>query len=85
MVLITAVEDIHVATNAFRRGAVTISLKPFERVQLESFVSRAIEHRRFRLQNALYRHNLEETAPPTPRSCGRPSRNRSAATTSLLK
>ena len=61
VVLITAVQDIHVATNAFRRGAVDYLLKPFERVQLESVVSRAIEHRRIRQQNALYRHNLEET------------------------
>jgi putative nucleotidyltransferase with HDIG domain len=61
VVLITAVQDIHVATNAFRRGAVDYLLKPFERAQLESVVSRAIEHRRLRQQNALYRHNLEET------------------------
>jgi len=60
VVLITAVQDIHVATNAFRRGAVDYLLKPFERVQLQSVVSRALEHRRLHQQNALYRHNLEE-------------------------
>jgi putative nucleotidyltransferase with HDIG domain len=59
VVLSTAVHDIHVATNAFRRGAVDYLLKPFERPQLESVVARAIEHGRLLQQNNTYRHNLE--------------------------
>ena len=31
VVMLSAVNDIHVATNAFRRGAVDYLLKPFER------------------------------------------------------
>jgi DNA-binding NtrC family response regulator len=34
VVMFTAVHDIHVATNAFRRGAIDYLLKPFERNQL---------------------------------------------------
>lgn len=60
VVLITAVHDINVATNAFRRGAADYLLKPFTRVQLESVVGRAIEHGRLLQQNTLYRHNLED-------------------------
>jgi putative nucleotidyltransferase with HDIG domain len=60
VVMLTAVHDIHVATNAFRRGAIDYLIKPFERVQLESVVSRAIERGRLRKQKDLYLHNLEE-------------------------
>jgi putative nucleotidyltransferase with HDIG domain len=60
VVMITAVHDIHVATNAFRRGAVDYLLKPFERAQLLTVVSRAVEHSRARHQNAAYRENLEQ-------------------------
>lgn len=60
VVLITAVHDINVATNAFRRGAADYLLKPFTRVQLESVVGHAIEHGRLLQQNNAYRHNLEE-------------------------
>lgn len=60
VVLVTAVHDIHVATNAFRRGAVDYLLKPFKRAELESVVSRAIEHGHLRRQNNLYRQNLED-------------------------
>jgi putative nucleotidyltransferase with HDIG domain len=59
VVVCSAVNDIHVATNAFRRGAVDYILKPFEREELHSVVMRAVEHGRLRKQNALYRHNLE--------------------------
>jgi putative nucleotidyltransferase with HDIG domain len=58
----SAVNDVHVATNAFRRGAIDYILKPFERVELQSVVIRAVEHGRLRKQNALYRHNLEAIA-----------------------
>jgi putative nucleotidyltransferase with HDIG domain len=60
VVMCTAVQDIHVATNAFRRGAIDYLLKPFERVQLESVVVRALELGKLQRQNAAYRHNLEE-------------------------
>jgi putative nucleotidyltransferase with HDIG domain len=59
VVMCSAVNDIHVATNAFRRGAIDYILKPFERTELHSVVMRAIEHGRLRKQNAIYRHNLE--------------------------
>lgn len=60
MVMLTAVHDIHVVMSSFRRGAIDYLLKPFERVQLESVVRRAIEHGRLKRQTALYRHSLEE-------------------------
>ncbi len=60
VVLITALHDIQIATNAFRRGAADYLLKPFKRLQLESVVGRAIEHGRLLRQNNAYRHNLEE-------------------------
>ncbi len=60
VVMLTAVHDIHVATNAFRRGAIDYLIKPFERAQLENVVSRAVEHGRLRKQKNLYLHNLED-------------------------
>jgi putative nucleotidyltransferase with HDIG domain len=60
VVMVTAVHDIHVATNAFRRGAVDYLLKPFEREQLFSVVRRAVEHGRLRRQSSTYRQNLED-------------------------
>jgi putative nucleotidyltransferase with HDIG domain len=60
VVMLTAVHDIHVATNAFRRGAVDYLLKPFEQKQLISVVSRAVEHGKLLKQNAVYRQNLEQ-------------------------
>ena len=60
VVMFTAVHDIHVATNAFRRGAIDYLLKPFERAQLMSVVTRAVEHGRLRKQSLAYRQNLEE-------------------------
>ena len=60
MVMLTAVHDIHVVTNSFRRGAIDYLLKPFERSQLDIVVRRAIEHGRLKRQNTLYRHSLEE-------------------------
>ena len=59
VVMFSAIDDIHVVTSAFRRGAVDYLLKPFERADLESIVTRAIEHGRLRKQNTTYRHNLE--------------------------
>lgn len=60
VIMFTAVDDVHVATNAFRRGAFDYLLKPFERMQLESTVERAVEHRRNLSQNLFYRQHLEE-------------------------
>jgi putative nucleotidyltransferase with HDIG domain len=59
VVMFSAVNDIHVVTNAFRRGAIDYLLKPFERSELESIVMRAVEHGRLRKQNTIYRQNLE--------------------------
>ena len=59
VVMFTAVHDIHVVTNAFRRGAIDYLLKPFDRSQLLHVVTRAIEHGRLQRQNAIYRQNLE--------------------------
>jgi putative nucleotidyltransferase with HDIG domain len=60
VVMLTAIHDVQVATSAFRRGAVDYLLKPFERSQLLSAVSRAIEHGQLKKQNAAYRQNLEQ-------------------------
>jgi putative nucleotidyltransferase with HDIG domain len=60
VVMLTAVHDIHVATNAFRRGAIDYLLKPFELSQLLAVVSRALEHGQLLKQNAAYRQNLEQ-------------------------
>jgi putative nucleotidyltransferase with HDIG domain len=60
VIMFTAVHDVHVATDAFRRGAFDYLLKPFERFQLESTVARAVEHSRNLRQNTAYRQHLEE-------------------------
>jgi putative nucleotidyltransferase with HDIG domain len=60
VVMVTALQDVHVATNAFRNGAIDYLLKPFARAQLESVVTRALEHGRLMKQNAAYRQNLED-------------------------
>ena len=60
VVMISAVQDIHVATNAFRSGAIDYLMKPFARAQLETVVNRAMEHGRLLKQNAEYRQNLED-------------------------
>ena len=60
VVMFTAVHDIHVATSAFRRGAVDYLLKPFERAQLLNVVTRAIEHGELKRQSSTYRQNLEQ-------------------------
>ena len=58
--MLTGLQDVHVATNAFRRGAIDYLLKPFDRGQLLGAVDRALEHIRLLKQNAAYRHNLED-------------------------
>ena len=59
VVLITAVHDVHIATGAFRRGAVDFLLKPVERNHLLHIVGRSLERQQTIKQNALYRENLE--------------------------
>jgi putative nucleotidyltransferase with HDIG domain len=59
VVMFSAINDFHVVTNAFRRGAIDYLLKPFEHAELESIVMHAIERGRLRKQNTIYRHNLE--------------------------
>jgi putative nucleotidyltransferase with HDIG domain len=59
VVMLSAISDFHVVTNAFRRGAIDYLLKPFQRAEFESIVMRAVEHGRLRKQNTIYRHNLE--------------------------
>src|SRR5258708_28743008 len=59
VVMFSAVNDFHVVTSAFHRGAIDYLLKPFERAELESTVMRAVEHGRLRKQNTIYRQNLE--------------------------
>ena len=59
VVMLSAINDIHVVTNAFRRGAIDYLLKPFAHAELESIVMRGIEHGRLRKQNTIYRQNLE--------------------------
>jgi putative nucleotidyltransferase with HDIG domain len=61
VVMLTAVNDVQVVSNAFRRGAVDYLLKPFVRNQLITVVSRALEHRQLHRQNMAYRRNLEDT------------------------
>jgi len=60
VVMLTSLQDIHVATNAFRRGAIDYLLKPFDRTQLLAVVTRALEHGRLLKQNVAYRQNLED-------------------------
>ena len=60
VVMLTSLHDIHVATNAFRRGAIDYLLKPFDRTQLLAVVTRALEHGRLLKQNVAYRQNLED-------------------------
>ena len=62
VVIMSAVQDIHVATHAFRRGAIDYLVKPFERGQLENVVARAVEHGILQKQNLTYRRNLEQIA-----------------------
>ena len=59
IVMVTAVHDISVALQALRNGAYDYLLKPFEREQLLATVRRALENRRLKRENDVYRTNLE--------------------------
>jgi putative nucleotidyltransferase with HDIG domain len=61
VVMLTGVDDIRIATAAFRRGAVDYLLKPFNGAQLFAVVDRALGHSHLQQQNAKYRENLEAT------------------------
>ncbi|MDE3103569.1 MAG: response regulator [Acidobacteriota bacterium] len=60
VVMVTAVQDVNVAAEAFRAGAIDLLLKPFTRSQLQLTILRGLEHRRLSLQSVAYRQNLEE-------------------------
>lgn len=59
VIMCSAINDLRIATSAFRRGAFDYILKPFDRDELEATVARGVEHGRLRKQNATYRQNLE--------------------------
>ena len=60
VVMVTAVTDVDVALLAMRNGAYDYLLKPFQQDQLLATVNRALEYRKLLLQNAMYKHKLEE-------------------------
>ncbi len=60
VVMVTAVSDVDVALLAMRNGAYDYLLKPFQQDQLLPAVNRALEYRKLLLQNAMYKHKLEE-------------------------
>jgi putative nucleotidyltransferase with HDIG domain len=60
VVMLTGVQDVQVAANAFRRGAIDYLVKPFDRDQLLPVVRRALDHSRLMKRNEAYRQNLEE-------------------------
>ena len=59
VVMLSAINDFTVVTNAFRRGAIDYLLKPFKHAEFESVVMHAIERGRLRKLNITYRQNLE--------------------------
>ena len=58
--MVTAVTDVDVALLAMRNGAYDYLLKPFQQDQLLATANRALEYRKLLLQNAMYKHKLEE-------------------------
>lgn len=60
LVVVTAVQDIGTAISSMRRGAYDYLMKPFERDQLLTTVTRALEHRHSVNVTLTYRENLEE-------------------------
>src|SRR5450756_1597434 len=60
VVIVSAVQDVRVAIDAFRNGAIDYLTKPFTRDQLTSVVKRALEHGRMARQNAEHKLNLED-------------------------
>ena len=60
VIMLTAMHDIQIVTNAFRHGAIDYLLKPFNHAQLLEVVARGLDHGRLLKQNAAYRQNLEQ-------------------------
>ena len=60
VVMVTAITDVDVALLAMRNGAYDYLLKPFQQDQLSATVNRALDYRKLLLQNAMYKHKLEE-------------------------
>jgi putative nucleotidyltransferase with HDIG domain len=60
VVILTDRNDIHLATSAFRRGAIDYLLKPFETAHLEATVNRAIKLGQTHQQEAAYKKSLEQ-------------------------
>jgi putative nucleotidyltransferase with HDIG domain len=59
VVMVTGVHDISVALAAIRHGAYDYLLKPFEREQLLTIVTRAVENHRLKAENLAYQNKLE--------------------------
>jgi len=59
LVTMASISDISIALAAIRDGAYDYLLKPFEREQLLSTVSRALENYRLKLENRTYHSSLE--------------------------
>lgn len=60
LVIMTPADQMPVALKALRLGAYDILVQPFSAEQGAATVARAIEYRRLRAQNDLYRHHLEQ-------------------------
>ncbi len=60
ILLLTDAEHVAEAVRSLHFGAYDYLVKPFSEEQLLAAVHRAIEYRRLRLQNDLFRHHLEQ-------------------------
>ena len=60
IMLLVAPDQIPQALEAIQSGVYDYLPKPFSREQLLAAVHRAVEHRRLRMQNDLFRHHLEQ-------------------------
>jgi putative nucleotidyltransferase with HDIG domain len=60
VMMLSGVDDIHVASQAFRCGAVDYLLKPFDPSQLVGAVARAVQHGHLQKQSESYRKDLEQ-------------------------
>jgi putative nucleotidyltransferase with HDIG domain len=60
VILFTALHDLRVATDAFRRGAFDYLLKPFDRKDLIATVERAVDFAHAQQQSHQLRHHLED-------------------------
>jgi putative nucleotidyltransferase with HDIG domain len=60
ILLLTEAEQVSRALEGIRLGAYDYVLKPFSDEQMLAAVRRAVEYRRLRVQNDLFRHHLEQ-------------------------